>query len=190
MKRISLVLAFLLLLSMSGFAQPSSDAKPASKVGSFQVPVEYYKLPNGLRVVLSARPHRAHRRHRRLLPHRFSHRARRPHRLRAPVRAHDVSGLAEPGQDGIHQARPAERRRAQRLHAFRFHQLLRDSSRQQARDRAVGRGRPHEGPRHHRRQSQEPARRRRQRGQGQRAQPALWRFPLARHAAIRQHQLV
>ncbi len=54
MQRISLVLAFLLLLSMSGFAQPSSDAKPASKVGSFQVPVEYYKLPNGLRVVLSA----------------------------------------------------------------------------------------------------------------------------------------
>ena len=56
---VSLALAFALLAS-SALAESNSAAKPAPKTSakpaasaSFQVPVEYYKLPNGLRVVLS-----------------------------------------------------------------------------------------------------------------------------------------
>ena len=54
-RRISLVLSFALLASSAGLAQTKSaksPVKPASTT-AFQVPVEYYKLPNGLRVVLS-----------------------------------------------------------------------------------------------------------------------------------------
>ena len=87
------------------------DAGPGN-AAEFKVPVEYYKLPNGLRVVLSPEPHRADHLRGGLLPHRISHRAARPHRVRAPVRTHDVSGLAESGKDGIRQAGAAERRQS------------------------------------------------------------------------------
>src|SRR5215813_13267977 len=51
MKRtVSLALTLVVLACTVGLAQGKSASKPAA---SFQVPVEYYKLPNGLRVVLS-----------------------------------------------------------------------------------------------------------------------------------------
>src|ERR1700723_970432 len=34
-------------------AAPAAVAAPAGSVGEFKIPIEYYKLPNGLRVVLS-----------------------------------------------------------------------------------------------------------------------------------------
>jgi zinc protease len=55
-RRISLVLSFAMLVSSAGLAQSKTAAKAASQPAStaaFQVPVEYYKLANGLRVVLS-----------------------------------------------------------------------------------------------------------------------------------------
>ena len=128
--------------------------------------------------------------HRRLLQHRLPDRAQGSHRLRPPLRAHDVPGLAEPRQDGVHQARPVERRHPQRLDALRLHQLLRDRALERARDGALGRGRPHEGPRDHERQPEEPAGSRQERGEGQRPEPPLRRLPLARPAAVREHELV
>src|SRR6516164_5807771 len=65
-----------------------------------------------------ARPHRADCMCRGLLPHRISDRTARPHRICAPVRTHDVPGLKEPGKDGIHQARPGERRNLEWLDAL------------------------------------------------------------------------
>jgi zinc protease len=51
---ISFVLSSLLCLSSAGLAQNKPASKPAPvSTSSFQVPVEYYKLKNGLRVVLS-----------------------------------------------------------------------------------------------------------------------------------------
>jgi zinc protease len=56
--RLSFALSFLLLSTATAFAQAKALAKqsaqPSQKsASSFQVPVEYFKLPNGLRVVLS-----------------------------------------------------------------------------------------------------------------------------------------
>ncbi len=99
-------------------------------------------------------------------------------------------GSAEPGQDGVHPAGRVERRHPQRLDAFRLHQLLRGRARARAGDGAVGRGRPHARARDHGREPEEPAGRREERGEGQRPQPAVRRLPVARPAAVRQHQLV
>ena len=54
-RRISLVLSFALLACSAGLAQSKTAAKVAKPTPhtAFQMPVEYYKLPNGLRVVLS-----------------------------------------------------------------------------------------------------------------------------------------
>ena len=84
----------------------------------------------------------------------------------------------------------SQRRGPERLDALRLHQLLRGRPLAHARDGALGRGRPDEGPRDHRRQPQEPAGGRQERGPGQRAQPALRRLPVARPAAVRQRELV
>jgi len=125
-----------------------------------------------------------------LLSHRVSRRAAGPHRLRPPFRAHDVSGLGEPGQDGIHQARAEQRRDSQRFDTIRFHELFRGASLEQAGDRAVGRSRPHERPGRNRRQPEEPAGRGRQRSEGQRAERALWRVSVDRSAHGCQFELV
>ena len=156
----------------------------------FTVPVEYHKLAERPQGRPLARHDGAEGGRRRLLQHRLPHRAEGPHRLRAPLRAHDVPGLREPRQDGVHQARPVERRRPERLDALRLHELLRDRAVQRARDGALGRGRPHAGPRDHAGQPEEPAGRRQERGPGQRAEPAVRRVPVARPAAVREHQLV
>src|SRR6185369_15941483 len=54
-RRISLALSFALLVSSAGLAQSKTAKTPAqpAATAAFQVPVEYYKLPNGLRVMLS-----------------------------------------------------------------------------------------------------------------------------------------
>ena len=65
-----------------------------------------------------AGPHRAGGHGRGLLQHRVSHRAARPQRLRASVRAHDVSGLGQRREDGAHQADQFFGRRAERLDAL------------------------------------------------------------------------
>ena len=85
----------------------------------------------------------------RLLQHRLPHRAEGPDRLRAPLRAHDVPGLGEPREDGVHPPRRVERRPPQRLDAVRLHQLLPGRPVARARDGALGRGRSDARPRHH-----------------------------------------
>jgi len=52
MYRVARALALLAALILMGAAAAAANAGPAS-AGEFKVPVEYYKLPNGLRVVLS-----------------------------------------------------------------------------------------------------------------------------------------
>ena len=133
--------------------------------------------------------HRAHRDRDRLLQHRLPQRAQGPHRLRAFVRTPDVPGLEEPGQDGVRAPDREERRGHERVHPFRFHELLPGGPREHRGNRAVGRGRSHEGPRHRPGQSHKPAGSGEERGQGQRLEPALRRFPLDRHAHGREHEL-
>src|SRR5262249_41665373 len=53
-----------------------------------------------------------------VLPHRISRGTERPNRFRSLVRTHDVPGLAEPRQNGVHQTGATERRNLERLHAL------------------------------------------------------------------------
>ena len=126
------VFCALALLASSGTAR---ERAVQPRRPPMQVPVEYYKLPNGLKVVLSKDITAPVVARRGLLQHRLPDRAEGPHRLRAPLRAHDVPGLEEPGQDGVHQAGPVERRRAQWLDPLRLHELLRGRSVAHARNR-------------------------------------------------------
>ena len=68
-----------------------------------QIPVQYRTLPNGLRVVVS-RDTTAPTVVVAVYYHiGFRIEPEGSHGLRAPVRAHDVPGLPEPRQDGVHQ---------------------------------------------------------------------------------------
>ena len=114
------------------------------------MPITYYKLPNGLRVILSPDStaptvvtavyyrigFRVEPKDRTGFAHLFEHMM--------------FQGSQNLGKMEFIRLVQAERRRPQRLHALRFHQLLRTAALQQARNRAVGRGGPHEGPGHHR----------------------------------------
>ena len=62
-----LKLFLLLMFTSSGFAQERD--KQSGEVNEFEVPVEYYKLDNGLKVILS-RYNCTYRDRRRLLQHR------------------------------------------------------------------------------------------------------------------------
>ncbi len=93
----------------------------AAEPDSFTVPITYYKLPNGLRVILSPDPtaptvvtavyyrigFRVEPKDRTGFAHLFEHMM--------------FQGSAESGQDGIHPPGAGERRRAERVHALRFH---------------------------------------------------------------------
>ena len=116
----------------------AAQAPPAPAADKLAVPTDYFKLKNGLKVVLSRDTTTPTVVVARLLQHRLPHRAEGPHRLRASLRAHDVPGLAEPRQDGVHPARRIERRPPQRLDALRLHELLRGRSVARARDRCCG----------------------------------------------------
>ena len=135
-------------------------------------------------------PHVAQGGRGRVLRHRLPHRAEGPDRVRAPLRAHDVPGVAEPREDGVHQARAVQRRDPERLDAVRLHELLRDRSLPHAGDGDLGRGGPDEGPRDQPGQPDQPAGRREIRGAGQRPESPVRRLPVARHAAVREHELV
>ena len=67
-------------------------------------------------------------------------------RLRAPLRARDVPGLAARRQGRAHRARPGRRRDDERLDLARPHQLLRDAAGAPARPGALARGRPDGDP--------------------------------------------
>ena len=99
-----------------------------------------------------------------MVPRGLQEREARPHRLRAPVRAHDVPGLGAPRQRLL--PAPAEDRRAdQRLHEQRPHELLGERAGRPARAGAVHGGRPHglAGAGHDAGEARQPARRREER---------------------------
>ena len=164
-------------------AVAAAQAPPASPGGRLHVPVDYYKLPNGLKVVLSRDTttptacvavyynigFRNEPKDRTGFAHLFEHMM--------------FQGSQQSREDGVHQARRVQRRAAQRLDALRLHQLLRG--------RAVARrSRPSSGPRptgcaasrSTRGEPEESAGSRQERGEGQRAEPALRRLPVDRPA--------
>ena len=85
-----------------------TDIRPATDVPNIEF--EKYTLPNGLEVILSQDHRLPHGRREPLVPRRARQRGRGPHRLRAPVRAHDVPGLEARAERRALQA--ARRRRA------------------------------------------------------------------------------
>ena len=156
---------------------------------TFTVPVEYFKLDNGLKVVVSTGSLGAGGAGRGHLQHRLPRRAEGPHRLRAPVRAHDVPGFGQREEDAARLADAGGRRRRQRLDPLRLHQLLPVAAVERARTRAVPRGRPHAIARGDGREPEEPAERRQRGSARQRAQPAARRVRLDRNLGAGQHQL-
>ena len=111
----ALLAALVLLWSAPASAEPRSAA-------DFKVPVEYYKLPNGLRVVLS--PDRTWPTISVGVYYRMGFRIEPRDRtgFAAPVRTHDVPRVAKPGENGVHQAGRAEWRHPERLDALRLNQ--------------------------------------------------------------------
>ena len=79
-----------------GRGRPRRNTPAAAKV---TVPVEYHKLANGLKVVLSRDTSSPTAVRGGLLQHRVPHRAEGPHRVRAPLRAHDVPGIGAPREE-------------------------------------------------------------------------------------------
>ncbi len=99
------------------------------------------------------------------------------HRLRASLRAHDVSGLeARRGRHALQAARGRGRFRHQRHHELRSDQLLRDRAVESAGAGALDRIRSHGLPagRARREGARQPARRRAQRAQAEPRKPAVW----------------
>lgn len=76
-------------------ADSENTATADEAIATFQVPVHYSQLDNGLRVILSQ-----------------------------DKTTHDVPGLEKSRQDGVHQTGTAQWRRDERLHAIRLHELL------------------------------------------------------------------
>ena len=154
------------------------------------IPVEYHKLDNGLKVVLVARHVVADGRRRRLLQHRVPHRAEGPHRLRAPVRAHDVPGLASTSarsSSSSSSSRTAASSTARRASTSR---TTSRSCPAHARDRLwaeADRMRGLEITQDNLKNQQDVVK---NEVQGQRAEPAVRRVPVARPAAAREHELV
>ena len=111
-----------------------------------------------------------------LVPRRPRQRSGRPHRVRAPVRAHDVPELeARARRLALQAARGGRRQRHQRHHRLRPHQLLRDRAVESARARALARVRPHGLPAREGRPgvALEPAGRGAQRAPAERREPAV-----------------
>ena len=124
------------LLAGVGCGQSSSGSPdvspPSGAPARLSVPVHYFKLKNGLKVVLS-RDTTAPTVGRRLLPHRLSHRAAWAHGIRAPVRAPDVPGIRQSRENGVRPPRRGQRRVAERLDTLRLHELLPDRPRTRSR---------------------------------------------------------
>ena len=168
----------------------ATRALAAAAPADFQIPVEYHKLANGLKVVLSRDTtaptavvavyynigFRIEPKDRTGFAHLFEH-----------LMFQGSKNLGKMEFIRLVQKNGGVLNGSTRFDFTNYFEVV---PRPHARDRAVGRGRPHEGPRHHAGQPDEPAGRGEERGQGQRAQPALRRVPVDRHAAGRQHELV
>ena len=131
------------------------------------------KLKNGLRVIISEDHTRADRFRGRQLLRRVRRRESPPHRVRAPLRAHDVQGLRERRARRASRAHLHQRRLDERDDEPGPHALLRDRAGQPARARALPRRRPHEVARHQQGQPRQPARRGAGRAPPARRQPAV-----------------
>ena len=118
-----------------------------------------------------------------VVPRRVEGREARPHRVRAPVRAHDVQGLEKRGAGSARLVHRQRRRPGQRRDARRHHGLLADGARAVSAADAVARGRPHGHAAHRRGHVQARARGRQGRAPDARREPAL--RPAAR-AALRR----
>ncbi len=141
-------------------------------------------LANGLTVILSE-DHSTPIVHVELLvPRRVEGREARPHRVRAPVRAHDVQGLEERRAGSARLVHRQRRRPGQRRDARRHHGLLADGARAVSAADVVARGRPHGHAAHRRRHVQARARGRQGRAPDARREPAL--RPVARVAVRRR----
>ena len=185
--RVTLALAA--VAAVAAFAAGAS-AQQAPAAG-LAVPIDYYKLPNGLKVVLSRDTTAPTAVVAVYYNIGFRNEPQGPHRLRAPVRAPDVPGLAQPGQDGVHQAGRAATAACSTAPPGSTSPTI-------SRSCPRTRSRPCSGPRPTAcaawrstpGQPQEPAGRGEERGPGQRAEPALRRLPVDRPADGGQHQLV
>ena len=100
------------------------------------------RLDNGLRVDRRRGPPRSGRRGQPLVRRRLQARGPGQDRLRPPLRARHVPGLAPRRQGRAHRARPGRRRDDERLDLARPDELLRDAAGAPARAGAVARGRP------------------------------------------------
>ena len=144
-----------------------------------------FVLANGLTGDPSRRPVEPARRGRPMVPRRIEGRIAGPHRLRAPVRAPDVHGLAQRALPGVRRDHGELGRPQQRHHQQRPHELLRDRPAQPARDVPVAGGRSagDAARRDHRRGAGAAAQ-----GRAERAPPVVREPPLRRAPSWRSRR--
>ena len=123
-----------------------------------------------------ARSGRAGGGHQPLVRRRVQARAAGPHGLRAPLRALHVPGQPPRRQGGAPGAGPGRRRRLQRHHVLRPHQLLRDAALPPAGAGPLAGGRPHGHPAGR----ADPGEPRQPAGRGQEREAAVLRQPALR----------
>ena len=125
--------------ALPGCTRAPESAQTAEAPATPTLEFEKYTLPNGLEVILSE-DHRLPLVAVNLWYHVGpANEDAGPHRLRAPLRAHDVPGLeARARRLALQAARGRRRQRPQRHHRLRSHQLLRDAAGQPARARRCG----------------------------------------------------
>ncbi len=156
---------------------------------TFTVPVEYFKLDNGLKVVVS--PDRSAPVVLVEVIYNIGFRVEPKGRTGF---AHLFEHMMFQGSANVKKmqhvcADAGSRRRRQRLDTFRLHELFRVAAGERTRARAVPRSGSDAIARRDRREPQEPAERRQRRSACQRAQPAPRRVRLDRDLGARQHQL-
>ncbi len=179
---------FLLIALLASSVVPAMAASTASS--SFNVPVEYYKLPNGLRVVLSpdhSAPtvavgvyyrigFRVEPRDRTGFAHLFEH-----------MMFQGSRNLGKMEWIKLVQQNGGILNGSTRFDFTNYYEILPANKLETMLWAEADRMR---GLADQRRQSQESTRRGRQRSQGECDQPSVWRIPLARYAAVREHKLV
>ncbi|CAA9371193.1 MAG: hypothetical protein AVDCRST_MAG89-4609, partial [uncultured Gemmatimonadetes bacterium] len=139
-------------------------------------------LPAGQRAARDpgARPRHARRGREPVVRRRQPERARGPHRLRPPVRAHDVRGFGQRTQGRAHSPAAGRRRHgAERIDRLGPHQLLPGGAAQPNEPGAVAGGRPHAGAERDPRAAGQPAGDRQGRAAPARGQRAVHPLPAA-----------
>ncbi len=171
---LALVAAALAVATLAGASE--AQAPKAGSPPMIKLDYEKYTLPNGLDVILRRDPS---------VPivavNLWYHvgpanETDGPHRVRAPLRAHDVPGLgARRRRRALRAARGRRRVAHQRHDELRPHQLLRGPAVEPARAGAVARDRPHGLPARHARPGEalEPAGRGAQRAPAERRERAV-----------------